>query len=234
MIGPSTWTRVAFLNMSDPNQDCPAGLELYSTPVRACGRGLTGPIGCFSLIYSTLGQTYNRVCGRVLGYQNEVTLAFSNVIHSSDTIEERYLDGVSLTHGAVGSRQHIWSFASAQGQHERGVTENGVPYQLAPSSLCACTDSSDWPYSTSFIGNDYFCDSGNIGLTEDMLYSDDPLWDGNGCISTNNCCQFNSPPWFCKSLPDSTTDDLEVRICKNGGSSYNTDVPVQLVELYIQ
>ena len=34
-------------------------------------------------------------------------------------------------------------------------------------------------------------------------YTADPLWDGEGCDETNTCCDFNSPPWFCKDLPHS-------------------------------
>ena len=36
--GPSAWTRVAFLNMSDPNQVCPSKWTTISTPVRTCGK----------------------------------------------------------------------------------------------------------------------------------------------------------------------------------------------------
>jgi hypothetical protein len=38
--GPGQWYRVAYLNMSDPTQQCPPSLRLYSANgVRACGRG---------------------------------------------------------------------------------------------------------------------------------------------------------------------------------------------------
>ena len=37
--GPGQWYRVAYLNMSDPTQQCPSSLRLYSANgVRACGR----------------------------------------------------------------------------------------------------------------------------------------------------------------------------------------------------
>ena len=64
--GPGTWTRVAFLNMSDPNQVYPSNWTTYTTPIRACGNGVTGSEGCDSVIYPTFGLTYNRVCGRVI------------------------------------------------------------------------------------------------------------------------------------------------------------------------
>ena len=39
------------------------------------------------------------------------------------------------------------------------------------------------------------------GYNSSAFYIDDPLWDGEGCCSTSSCCEFNSPLWFCKSLP---------------------------------
>jgi len=40
-------------------------------------------------------------------------------------------------------------------------------------------------------------------------------------------------PWFCKQLSQTTTDNLEVRICANEGTS-NEDTPVERIELYIR
>ena len=39
-------------------------------------------------------------------------------------------------------------------------------------------------------------------------------------------------PWFCKQLPRTTTDDIEVRLC---GDNLNIveDAPVELIEIYI-
>ena len=205
--GPSTWTRVAFLNMSDPNQVCPSNWNI-SSPVRACGRTQNRRCGCNSVFYSTYGMTYTRVCGRIIAYQHGDPDGYSSC---SNQIDGSYMDGVSLTHGSVGSRQHIWSFVNAR-------------YE---SSICACISR-----NISFVGNNFFCDSGNNGSTSSSstFYSGHPLWDGQGCGPSSTCCQFNNPPWFCKTLPQSTTDDLEVRICKDGTDE---DIPLQLVELYV-
>ena len=216
--GPSGWTRVAFLNMSDPNQVCPSNWTYISSPVRTCGKGQTSRDGCDSVFYSTFRMTYTRVCGRIIAYQDGIPDAFDT---GSDDINEIYIDGVSLTHDNNGSRQHIWSFVSAAGE------------AISSSFICACSSSNPWPHSTSFVGDDYFCDSGNHAntLSTSTFYSGDPLWDGQGCGPSSSCCQFNNPPWFCKTLPQSTTGDLEVRICKNFNDE---DIPIQLVELYVQ
>ena len=104
------------------------------------------------MFYSTFGLTYSRVCGRIIAYQDATTDAF---LTSSVLIDGSYVDGVSLTHGSVDFRQHIWTFASALGE-----TDN-----YHQRYLCSCSNNISWPYSTDFVGNDYFCDSGNRANT---------------------------------------------------------------------
>ena len=66
-----------------------------------------------------------------------------------------------------------------------------------------------------------------------VLFTDDPLWDGAGCSGGSSCCEFNNPPWFCKTLPQPTTDDIELRLCFSNPAS-DEDTPIQLVEIYTQ
>ena len=222
--GSSAWIRVAFLNMSDPNEVCPSNWTTYTSPIRACGNGdSAGITECDSVIYpNTMGQTYSRVCGRV-AYQQGSTVAFRTLVTQNCTLEQHYLDGVSITHGSAGSRQHVWSFASTLG--DSFATSN-------PQWSCSCNSSNNWPYSTSFVGNDYFCDTGNhASIYSDVPFPDDPLWDGAGCGPSSTCCTFNNPPWFCKTLPQPTIDYLEVRICDEYA---NRDTPIQLMEIYVQ
>ena len=66
-----------------------------------------------------------------------------------------------------------------------------------------------------------------------IFYPVDPLWDGAGCGSTSTCCSFNNPPWFCKQLPQPTTDDIELRLCAL--TSYTLDdIATEIVELHVQ
>ena len=224
--GSSPWTRVAFLNMSDPNEVCPSNWTTYTSPRRACGTGDRPGISnqCDSVIYpNTVGQTYSRVCGRVIAYQHKNTRAFETLVLQNRTLEQIYLDGVSITHGSAGSRQHVWSFASALGD---------IFATSRPHFSCICSSSNNWPYSTSFVGNDYFCDTGNhASVYSDGPFPDDPLWDGAGCGPSSTCCTFNNPPWFCKTLPQPTIDYLEVRICDEQAQR---DTPIQLMEIYVQ
>ena len=95
------WVRVANLNMTDPDQQCPGNLRLsYTNPIRLCGRKTD--YGCDSVIFATYGVQYRQVCGRVRGYQVGSPDAFYRWIFCpSCTIDGPYVDGVSITHEPV-------------------------------------------------------------------------------------------------------------------------------------
>ena len=225
--GPGQWRRIAYLDISDPNQQCPFNWQLITTPVRGCGR-LNSDSNCNSAVFPSHGSSYSRVCGRINAIQKGAPDAFYSSIQGRNPgLEGVYIDGVSLTHGAAGSRQHIWTFAAAL-------------YETNPSYgqqwVCPCTNTNFiWPFQIpSFIGSNYYCDTGNPGpgVSHTAVYQDDPLWDGEGCGPTSTCCQLNNPPWFCTTLPQPTTDNIELRIC-SGGSRGQEEVYVQLVDIYI-
>ena len=227
--GREGWTRAVYLNMSDPNQQCPSNWTLITTPIRGCGRTNISLVSCDSATFSIHGHTYSSVCGRILAYQRQYTIAFYSAHQwNQDTIDEAYLSGVSLTHGPAGSRQHIWSFVGA-------LYEQGPNYRT--DFNCPCTNINvSWPYQVpSFVNNDYFCDTGNPGpgYHANKYYTDDPLWDGEGCNSTSTCCKFNSPPWFCTSLPQPTNDDLEIRNCFFHTSGYEDNL-ITLIDIYVK
>ena len=200
--GPG-WRRAAYLNMSDPTQNCPPAWELITTPRRSCARPSSAASrSCYSAMFPTQGIQYSQVCGKIIGYQFGEPQAF--VGSGGLTIDGQYVDGVSLTYG--NPRQHIWTFANALDEAGGGSDE----------SRCTCTDSSRPNNPPSFVGDDYFCETGvppGQGWSRGTFYADDPLWDGQGCGPTSICCTFNNPPWFCKQLPQSTNADLEVRLC---------------------
>ena len=215
--GTPGWRRVAFINMTDTSYNCPTGLSLTSYSKRTCGRSHTGA-GCSSTTFSVGGLPYSRVCGRMRGYQFGPTDAF---FYYTQGIDSYYVEGVSLTHGGVGRRQHIWTFAA-------GVSE--VSNDL-PNHSCPC-DTGNYDRVPAFVGNFFFCESGfhSAWNVQSVLFPNDVLWDGQDCIANSTCCQFNNPPWFTKNLSTATTDDIELRICIN----INGDVPFELIELYVQ
>ena len=174
--------------------------------------------------FSTQGVKYSKVCGRVIAYQVGSPSGFYTP-RTKNVIDDAYIDGVSVTHGS-NPRKHIWSFANAL----QSVEGPHGPIHICP---CASSNSKMQQYIPKFVGKDYFCDSGNHNKATSVseIYSSDPLWDGDGCSCGDNCCTFNNPPWFCKELPKSTADDIEVRICADEAAN-NEDSPIRLIELY--
>ena len=227
--GSILWKRIAHLDMRDSGSVCPTNWTLHTYPVRGCGQTWTGYYNCDSVFFSVSGQNYSRVCGRILAYQKGSTDAFENSLNrGKSSIDSAYVEGVSVTHGPVGSRQHIWAFAAAR---------YGEDPTYETTHNCPCTNTRyDWSYQLpSFIQNNYFCDTGNPGpgLDKSAYYSSDPLWDGAGCGEDSTCCQFNNPPWFYSSLPRATTDDVEVRLCFSWPPS-DEDAILYLLEIFIQ
>jgi hypothetical protein len=225
--GKGEWVKVADLDASNTSQECPENWIMTTTPVRGCGR--SSEIGCDSAIFGTGKRTYTRVCGRVEAIQVGTPNAFDPSLSEFEPgLDAAYIDGVSLTHGVPGSRQHIWSFVSA-------LYETDDVFLV--SNVCSCTDTTVvWPFTIpSFIGEDYFCATGNPGpgFVLGEVYPDNPLWDDEGCGPNNACCLLNRPPWFCTVLPQPTSDDLELRICHDQVAS-NEDTLVTLAEVYIQ
>jgi hypothetical protein len=223
--GSPGWRRVAFINMTDTSYNCPTGLTLTSFSKRTCAHPHSNG-RCFSTFFNIGDSPYSQVCGRIRGYQYGASSAFGSG-STGQGIDGHYVGGVSLTHGSAGRRQHIWTFAA-------GLNEADNVWR---DQRCPC-DISAYDVVPSFVGNDYFCESGingpwpgSRGYT--TLFSSDVLWDGQDCTSTSTCCQFNNPPWFTKNLPTTTTDDIELRLCASDGTG-NEITPVELIELYVQ
>ena len=220
--GSTGWRRVAYLNMSDPSQQCPSVWQEITTPHRVCGRRSTRA-SCEGLTYTTGSEQYDQVCGRIIGYEISTPDAFTG---AGGRIDSYYLDGVSLTYGSP--RQHIWSFAAG---HDEGNSWPSHPYDRCPC-VAGSTNGNRIP---SFVGQNYFCEAGITQWDGRFIFypNGDPLWDGQGCGPTSSCCTFNSPPWFNVQLSSPTTDGIEVRICGNQPIA-DEDTPIQLMELYVK
>ena len=232
------WTRLAHLNMTNGTENCPSGFRLYqSGGVRACGRTTSSGASCVSVQFPSNGISYSQVCGRVVGYQwgstdavypgNYAGETYGSVIDPSHyDINSYYVDGVSITRGYP--RQHVWTLMA-------GLSETSTLH-LNGRFNCPCSPGSPQNSTLqSFIGNDYFCESGNPAIDnswQHSLYTSDPLWDGKGCGSLEGtCCAATGLPWFNKILNTTTTDYLELRVC---GDQSDDDVPVSFYELYVK
>ena len=214
--------RIAYLDMNNTAKTCPSAWSTLTSPVRGCGRAPSSVASCHSVIFPSNGRAYSRVCGRIIGFQQGSPNAFNSSVSGGVGLEGSYIDGVSLTRGQIGSREHIWSFVNAW--YDNGNDMNFV---------CPCMFT-NWTHQVpDFIGNDYFCATGNRGSGRSGFFSDDPLWDGKGCGPRSTCCTLNNPPWFCKTLPRATSDDLEVRICGDQ-SDTNENTYINFMDIYVR
>ena len=110
------WRRMVYLNMTDCSQLCPSSLKLHNNSGQCtCGksRNQCNPV------YYRVPQEYSQVCGKIIAQLVGSTEGFRK--DSPRTIDQNYLDGISLTHGSS-PRQHIWSFA-AESQNRCCTTE---------------------------------------------------------------------------------------------------------------
>ena len=131
----------------------------------------------------------------------------------NESIDSYYVDGLSVTHGSP--RNHIRTFAA----------------RLNNESSCPCTYPYAGPPAPPFVGENFFCEAGNIGLWKHQWYLDDPLWDSQGCISGSTCCD-RGGPWFTTTLSQTTSDDIEVRICSDEDNS-SEDIGLEKFEILV-
>ena len=226
------WTRIGYLNMGNPNENCPSGFRLYQNGgIKTCGRATSSAGSCTSVKFLADDISYSQVCGRVVGYQHGSPDAVIEGAHHND-INSYYVDGVSITCGFP--RQHVWTLIA-------GLLEAAMYFEntnhLAPNCPCS-TGSPQKSTLQSFIGSDYFCESGNPSTDGkypyNVLYTSDPLWDGKGCGSLEGtCCAAPGLPWFHKTLDNATTDYIELRVCGDEGTE-NEDTPIVFYEIYIK
>ena len=201
--GIGNWQHVFTLNTTDPNQTCPGDWSLDTSQTRACA-GL--PVQCVSAYSNVTTGAYNEVCGRLLGDAIGSPDAFFRHITGGDKVEGNYLDGVSVTYGATGSRTHVWTFGTGH------------------AGRCPCDNNnrSVAPLPISAVGENYFCD------TDD---GSGYLW--GGCTNTGSCCNFHDPPYFKVRLTAPTTERMELRIC-NDQTSGDESVLVIVADLYVK
>ena len=209
------WMRIAYLNMSDPSAQCPDGWREVQSPIRTCRRQRNMNIN--SVKYTSYGIPYSRVCGRIVAYQFGTPEGFLGYINQNQrTLDDAYADGISITFGDP--RNHIWTFAATR------AGENHCPC-IIPTNA-----------APPFVNEDYFCEIGRRNNNINFI-TNNPLWDGQGCAGSSSCCEFNSPPWFCKQLSQTTTDDIEIRIMGSivgSNSLEEEDTPVELIEIFVQ
>ena len=140
------------------------------------------------------------------------------------TIDDAYVDGVSITYGNS-PRKHIWIYAA--GPHD--TAQHYGPYD------CTCKQNST-TVTPPYVGTDYYCESGTNFCCPPsyIFYYNDPLWDGQQCGGAEvPCCTHPNMPWFIKTRGnETTTEDIELRLCKFHFSTGDTSL--ELIEVFVQ
>ena len=223
--GTGGWMRVAYLDMSNAMHQCPVGLEenvVPETGQRICVYANQDD-GCDAVNYTTSGFAFSEVCGRALGYQYGSANAFGPYRNSPGgrTVDQHYVDGLSITLGTAAPRTHIWSLPV--GTFEAGDNRFN----------CPC-NKDNRAYVPAYVGDDYYCESGQLSQpTIYKVYYDDPMWDGKDCGGLEYpCCANPNMPWFTKAFPSLTSQDIQVRFCMNDQGS--EAITVYILELYIR
>ncbi len=52
-------------------------------------------------------------------------------------------------------------------------------------------------------------------------------------VQANSCCAQAGMPWFCRTLPQEVSEDIEVRVCANGAIS-DEEIYMEQLEVYVQ
>ena len=164
--------RAGYLNVTNTTTSCPDPLTLYDVSgKKLCWPTSTASTKCDSLIFHTYHIPYNFVCGKAVGYSYYQTCAFRySTTTGYNTIDGAYLSGLSITNGNQRQHQHIWSYAA-------GYLDFG-------NNLCNCPCAFHVDRAApSFVGCDFYCESGTHRTPSRQWHTSNPLWDGKGCYS---------------------------------------------------
>ena len=208
---PGRWKRIAYLNTYENLVMCPDGFEVRSDTSNPplCRRTDT-IAGCSSVIYPSNGVSYSQVCGTVQVHPEGSPDSFLSVNHriprNGQSVNQNYVDGVSLTYGDSPNRNHIWTYTAA-------IT---VRDDRRGCDICDFM-------KPSFIGTDFTCYTAYCDDLNNCYPS--TLW-GNA----SQQCLGNET--FYRQLSESTTDNVEMRVCRDQDRS-DEDILISYVEIYV-
>ena len=206
------WKRIAYLNTDENPVTCPDAFEVrYVTSSPPLCRRNNASAGCSSVIYPSYGTSYSQVCGTVRVHPEGTPDGFSS--HNSNqrqrngqSVNQNYVDGVSLTYGDSSNRNHIWTYTAA------------TTVRLDRSGCGICNNSKPIVLGTNFTCTNTYCSNDNSCFPN-------TLW-GN---DTKQC--FGNETFY-RQLSESTTDNIELRVCRDQGRD-DEDILISFVELFV-
>ena len=197
------WKRIAYLYTNEIPVSCPDNFEVSdSISNPPLCRRTNANKGCNFVTYASNGTSYSQVCGTVRVHPEGTPDGFN---HFND--RSIYVDGVYLTYGDSSNRNHIWTYTAAttvEG-NTRGCDQcNYLKPSNMPGSYFTCTTA--------------HCNDKN------NCYPD-TLWgsEAQQCFGNET---------FYRQLSESTTDNIEMRVCRDQGRD-DEDILIFFVELYV-
>ena len=167
------------------------------------------------------------MCGYVRGYSNYSVDAFGYRHDRNVSLDGNYVDGVSITYGTPPS--HIWTYAAGNSE-----TRSTTSLAIVIASDCPCNTNVNISNVPSYVGSDYYCESGNSGVFQSIWYTSDPLWDVEQCGGMEGpCCNHTGLPWFNKNITTPTTASIKVRVCLDEVTN-NENLGIERLELYVK
>jgi len=179
------WTRIASYDFSV--DACP-GLWAAHGSEPLCYRNTPSIGDAISATFPSLGVTWSEVLGSFRARQYHTMDAFGQD-RSDYSVEEMYVDGISVTVGAPGSREHLFTLAV-------GITTQNETSYACPSQT--------GPAAQSFVGSDYLCDSGNTDSSWTNIWYARDIFVGQ---------------WFEVDRGVSSTEEVEARLMSNQDSN---------------
>ena len=146
-------TRVAVLNDETRPSICTGDFETVNHDTR-CIRNTEEP-GCSHMVFPLMDMSYSHICGTVEGYWFGSPDGFSRPYNA--TINDNYVDGISLAYGNTTNRIHIWTFIADGIHNTRQNCPRAVPEYVGNSYSCLIDDrlcpSTTNPCSHEFFRN---------------------------------------------------------------------------------
>ena len=203
------WRRVAYLDTNQTNIECPGNLQATTNPP-SCRISGSSPT-CSSVFFSSGCLPFSQVCGRIHGRYSGAPDAFdtfTGVRPGIPTIDDNYVDGVSLSYG-MNPRNHVWTLAATILQNTRRVGCASCDY-LVPD----------------FVGSDYSCQivPDCSGLSDDSTCRLVEIWNDNNLCNGDNI--------FYRNLTQTTTENLEMRLCRDQATS-DEDISISFIEIFV-
>ena len=147
-------TRVALLNNKTRPLICTGDFVTVDHDTR-CVRNTEDP-GCSHIIFPLMNISYSHICGTLEAPWFGRPDGFTGR-SSSTTINDNYVDGISLTYGSTSNRNHIWTFiADGYYSYDQDCPHN-IPDYVGNSysclkyfTLCSSTNSCSHAFFKQF------------------------------------------------------------------------------------